>query len=457
MRKSNSLACAGLVIFLADPLIILTPGFRMSFAAVCVIFASLQVYQRHFGGPRASGKIIRNVRRLWRIQASLWLGLLPLSVILFDRVAPVAPLANMLILPLFNLVTVPFCLLGMVLDGPLQQPGDVLLRWSHASVVRILMLIDLLATPAWLDIVIKALPAMLVGSTWLSVLFVLLPAGWPGRRVALIAVFSVILYVPQPPPRNCADFTVLDVGQGLAITVRTATHTLLYDTGPRYRNGGDVAKSVVLPFLASQGIDRIDRLLVSHADLDHSGGLNSILARIAVTEILVGEKLPGDAVKMWNCRAGASWQWDGVRFRIVHPRNRSAWSGNNLSCVLHVQTGALSLLMTGDIERPVEILLNYRKQLTPVDTIVIPHHGSGTSSGDSLVAALSPTHAIVSAGYDNRWGMPKAEVVERWQAVGADVVSTANSGAISQRLCAASPAGNIVRQRDISRKYWHDR
>ena len=197
---------------------------------------------------------------------------------------------------------------------------------------------------------------------------------------------------------------MLDVGQGLAATVETARHTMLYDTGPAFRGGGSSATSVVLPFLRHRGVSRIDRLVVSHPDSDHAGGVDDILSSLPVGRFVAGgaaqdERLAGP------CTSGDGWQWDGVRFEV--------------------------------------------------DLLVVPHHGSRTSSTAPFVAATRPTIAVVSAGYRNRWGLPAADVVARWRAAGAQVVDTAGWGAIAYTICGDGPEGAVDGHRRSNSRPWH--
>ena len=171
---------------------------------------------------------------------------------------------------------------------------------------------------------------------------------------------------------------------------------------------------------------------------------------------MVGERIGQPQSPQSQCVAGYHWRWDEVRFEVLHPRNSSAWQGNDLSCVVLVSIGDMRLLLTGDIEAPVEKLLLHAAALTRVDIVLVPHHGSGTSSSQPFVATLQPSLAIASAGFGNRWGMPRTDVVQRWEDAGATFLNTATAGAISQRLCGSGGAGPVARARVDSLKYWHD-
>jgi competence protein ComEC len=252
---------------------------------------------------------------------------------------------------------------------------------------------------------------------------------------------------PPPPPFGAVQATVLDVGHGLAVVVATHAHRLLFDAGPTFPSGFDSGDDVVLPALAALGGRTLDTLIVSHADNDHAGGAPAVAAAFPAARVLHGpdvaldvrksspafaalpSSMPADDV----CTRGQAWQWDGVRFEILHPPRDFAARGNESSCVLKVTAGGGSLLITGDIESRGEA------QVVPLaaahaDVIVVPHHGSATSSSAAFVHAVGARHAIVSAGYANRWGFPKPAVRERWAASGAAVWVTGEQGAIGVTL-----------------------
>ncbi len=452
--SSGLLATTLIVVLLTDPLSVLLPGFQLSFAAVAILFAAARQFVR-VDSVAAGSRPATSMLRLWLVQLALLAGLLPMTVSLFDRFSAIAPAVNLLVLPIFNFATVPLAILGMLLDGALAPLGDPLLGLACASVEVVLVLVRLAQNADWLTYRIAApVPAALV---LLPVLFVLLPQGWPGRRLAGLAVLCIVQAEAERVPRACFDYHVLDVGQGLAVVVQTADRALLFDTGPAFRSGADTAARVVLPFLAYRGIDRLDIVVVSHADLDHAGGIASLLAGTDVGRVISGEPLAGMAHARAPCVDGDAWRWDEVDFRVLHPRANTPWRGNNASCVLEIAAGDKRMLLTGDIESPVEILLDYRDKLRPVYALTVPHHGSRTSSADALVQATRPTLAIVSASRSNRWGFPKEDIVERWRRSGARIYSTATSGAISQRLCPTGEPGAVAEARQDQSRYWHER
>lgn len=452
------LAMAGIATVVADPLSLLAPGFKLSFAAVAVLlYVGLQ---RRPGGmaeaPGAATRLITGARDLGRAQGALLFGLLPLTVLLFGRTSWLAPLANLLVLPVFSLLTVPAALLGMLAAGPLAALGDAALWTTWYSLRAAMPVLETLAALPGAGAKPAAPTGLAILATCLTALWVVLPRGLPGRWLALPALAAALLYRPAPPPAECVDLTVLDVGQGLAAVVRTRRHTLVFDTGPAFGGGSDTAELVLLPYLESLGIRRVDVAVVSHADGDHAGGVDSLLDGVAVRQVLAGEPGGQLPVPELPCTAGTRWRFDGIRFTVLHPEGGTRRNGNDASCVLQVTAGTHHLLLTGDIEKHAEARLVERRRVRQSAVVVVPHHGSRTSSTPAFVRATSPRLAIVAAGYGNRWGFPKADVVARWTAAGATVVSTAQNGAVEVRACKATGVTRIVYWRERLRRYWHD-
>ena len=451
------LAATCIAIFAADPLAIHAPGFKLSFGAVAILlWVARQHGGRATGGSSRAGRFLSGARSLSALQFTLLLGLFPMTVLVFGRISWLSPVVNLLVLPLFNTVTVPAALLGLLLDGPLAIGGDGLLRLSWQSVRLTLSLIDAVAgwPPARVHIATPTGTMLFV--VMLAALPALLPPGFPGRKLAWIAAAATLLSRPAAPPDGCVDFVALEVGQGLSVVLRTRTRTLVYDTGPSFRGGSDIGQLVLVPWLRAMGVTQVDLLVVSHSDDDHAGGARSLVNTVEVRQILAGEPVPSISQPQLACRSGQAWAWDGVRFGVMHPGVYPLQSNNNASCVLEVAAGRHRILLTGDIESPIESHLVRSASLSPVDIVTVPHHGSRTSSGDAFVNALRPSVAIVSAGYGNRWGFPKEDVVMRWQEAGARVLNTAVSGAIHYRVCAEGGVQLQSEQRSRSRRYWHE-
>ena len=246
----------------------------------------------------------------------------------------------------------------------------------------------------------------------------------------------------------------------------TARHVLVYDAGPRFGDAADAGERIVVPFLRATGITRIDTLVLSHADSDHSGGALSLMRAVPVNAVV--SSLPDDhpillhagpSVRRTRCAAGMRWTWDGVTFTLLHPRpnhyDEPARKSNDVSCVLRLDAGERRLLLTGDIEAPSEADLLAQGAELAADVLVVPHHGSRTSSTTDFVAAVSPSIAIVAAGYRNRFGHPRADVLARYRRAGAAHVRTDLAGAITLSL-EPGVAPLAQGERDRRRRYWYD-
>lgn len=440
-RRAPALAditcCACMALAAFDPLATMSPGFLLSFAAVAVLI---------WLGQRRGG-------RLLAAQLLLFFGLLPFSVLLFDRIALAAIPVNLLAVPLFSFLIVPLALTGFVMDGIFEPIGGLLLSAAAQSIAAVEQGLLRVAGADWAAL---HLPEV-AGRAWLFLLlpvaWVCLPRGWPGRQIAWLGLFATLGYESRPPDRACVSIDVLDVGQGLAVVVRTASRVLLYDTGPAYRNGSSAAKRVIVPFLRSRSVAGIDQLIVSHDDLDHAGGVHDVRQALPVHQFRAGEPT---VVRATPCRAGQSWHADGIGFRFLGPPIYSTLQGNDASCVLLVEAGDRRILLSGDIERAAEHWLVEQRRLPSVDVVVVPHHGSRTSSSLPFVQALRPQFAIVSAAFGNQWGFPRQDVVDRWQAAGARVLNTATSGAVAMQLCADRELEYPGQYRRDKRRIWHE-
>ena len=246
--------------------------------------------------------------------------------------------------------------------------------------------------------------------------------------------------------------TVLDVGQGLSVVVETARHRLLYDAGPRFPSGFDLGSAVVVPNLRRDARRVLDAVVLSHADLDHVGGYAAVASATTVRALIGGQPVPGlDALR--KCRAGEGWQWDGVRFRFVHPSRANA-SDNDSSCVLAIENGARRAMLPGDITAVAESALPYRTLDSPIDFLVAAHHGSGSSSGARFVAWSRPRVVVFSAGFMNRFGHPRRDVVCRFENAGSRTFTTAQSGAV---IWSSEAEDSAIEWRRQAPPYWRVR
>ncbi|MGD9390052.1 MAG: DNA internalization-related competence protein ComEC/Rec2, partial [Thioalkalispiraceae bacterium] len=423
--SSRVLAIALLAVLLYDPLSVLAAGFWLSFIAVAVIAFAMQ-------GRRNA---LNRLQQWGYLQGSISLGLVPVMLILFGQVSLVSPLANLWAIPLVSVLVVPLTLLSVIALYFSQPLASGLLWLALQLLDGIEWLLALMAQWPWAIWQSASPPPGLVLLAMAGVFMLLLPRGWPHRWLGLVLLAPAMLMPLQRPATGEADFTLLDVGQGLASVIQTRRHVLVFDTGPRYSERFDTGQRVVLPFLRQQGIDGIDVLVISHADNDHRGGAGSLLDNSRVERIIssVPGHFPVDRVQ--TCQAGQSWRWDGVLFEFLHPDasyypgNLSAGRSNNRSCVLRVTTGKHSVLIPADIEREVEARLvdQYGRQLEST-VLVVPHHGSQTSSSPRFLDQVRPQLALLAVGYLNRYQHPHHGVMARYAQRRIAVKSTAMHG-----------------------------
>jgi len=288
------------------------------------------------------------------------------------------------------------------------------------------------------------------------------PRGVPWRGCGLALMAPAFALAPPGPRPGQAWITTLDVGQGLAVVVRTASRTLVYDTGPQYAADADSGERIVAPYLRAMGTPQIDKLIVSHHDSDHAGGAASMVAHLDVAEMLSSlaatHPLHAIAPRSRPCEGGDRWEWDGVRFAMLHPARgeSTARKANDLSCVLRLEAGGHAMLLTGDIEWPVEqALLARDRPALRAQALLVPHHGSRTSSTAEFIATVRPRIAVVAAGYRNRFGHPHPEVLRRYAGAGVRIWRTDLDGAVSLRLGAEGTS--ITGERSRSPRYWRQR
>jgi len=251
--------------------------------------------------------------------------------------------------------------------------------------------------------------------------------------------------------------TVLDVGQGLAIVIETQHHTLIYDAGVRSLSGFNTGSAVVLPYMKSRRIQKVDLAMVSHNDNDHSGGIHSLLQEGVIKKLMVSNHPELYAASNTAlCRAGEQWHWDGVTFQILHPPSKWQSNDNNRSCVLQITHPAGKILLTGDIEKSAEewLVRKYGDNLAS-DLVVVPHHGSKTSSSYRFVDLVHPQTAVFSAGYRNRYGFPHATIMQRYRELGAQLVETTRQGAVTYLFDVNIGLQQQPGHRSKYKRYWH--
>ena len=417
LSLANVLALSVMIIAFIQPFAVLTVSFWLSILAVAIIVLLLS-YKQNFS--HGNVKLIEWLRINW----FLFVGLMPITWAVFDSISVVGFITNLILIPLTSFLTTPLVYLGLlalVINNTLASWVFYLVDYVLAFTLQIQSLLSEVNRFAS----VSSLPIALFVLLLLATIIILMPAKMPGKPLLVPVILIAILSINQPKTSERFKMVVFDIGQGLAIHISVGDKQLLYDTG--YGNKTfSMAESSLLPYFKRLSISRLDRMIISHADADHAGGMNSILEKLTVDKLLVGEKTILEGA---DCHTEESWRWKNVQFSfLAHLPNRF-YKGNSASCVLQVDVGDNKILLTGDIEKNSEkaLLIN---GLGHFDIIVAPHHGSLTSSTIEFVTETSPNIAIFSTGYANRWQFPKSEVVQRYSDIGADIQITHKQGAI---------------------------
>ncbi|MFS8973932.1 DNA internalization-related competence protein ComEC/Rec2 [Cupriavidus necator] len=457
------LAWAALVALVLDPWAVMSPGFWLSFGAVAVIFFAARPGQE--AAPEGRWQRLRStLAAAARTQWAVTIGLVPLTLLLFGQVSVVSPLANAVAIPLVSLLVTPLSLLAAALPLALAVPVLVVAHQAMVWLAAVLVWLSVLPWAMWEAASSGPLPLLLAA---IGVALLVAPAAT--RNVRLhggLLMLPMVLARGPPVPHGEFRAVMLDVGQGTAVLVQTRSHALLYDAGPGYGSGSSAGAQVVVPLLRGTGIGRLDLLMVSHEDADHAGGVADVSAAVAVaarsTGAPAGHALLGAGRDDWApCAAGQQWEWDGVRFAVLHPlaghAQQAAIASNARSCVLRVDTGRHSLLLTGDIGQAEERALIDREPDAALraDVLVVAHHGSGTSSGAAWLEAVHPDAAVFQLGYANRYRHPQADVWERYGGAGILRYRTDETGAVTMTTSPEGYALSMFRQAEP--RYWRAR
>lgn len=439
-------------VLLLDPWALLQPGFWLSFVAVGILFATDPGGRQRAHGAQALGWPARGARALWglvREQGVVTVALAPLTLLLFGQWSVVGLAANLVAIPLVTLLITPLALLGVLLP-PLWDVA----AWA---VQGLSIGLQWLAQWSWAALFRPVAPGPLALAAVLGGVLLVLRLPWAVRLAGPLLLWPALLYMPPRPAPGHFELLALDVGQGSAVLLRTAHHSLLYDTGPRYGpqpDAADAGDRVVLPLLRALG-ERLDTVVVSHRDSDHAGGAAAVQAAQPQARWLSSF----DADPARRCMGGQRWHWDGVDFEVLHPQpahyaedGSGRLSSNAMSCVLRVANGAQSAWLGGDIDAAQEVRLALARPDERASLMLAPHHGSQTSSSPVLLNTLRPRHVIVQSGYRNRFGHPAPVVLERYAQRGIPWVNSPDCGAATWR---SSEPEAVLCQREVDRRYWH--
>ena len=495
VSMSGVLCFAAGVLVVIDPWAPLATGFWLSFGAVAVLFSAAH-------GVLASSRSESLPQRLWsalsqatRLQWLITVAMTPPLAFLFQQVSLSSPLANALAIPVVTFVVTPLALLLALIS---VFPGiDSLAAWlawcGHAALQAVLLPITWLSQAPWGAFSVSAMPltwlfVALVGAAW-----ALLPRGTPVRWTGWVFMLPALAWQPQRPAAGDWSLLALDVGQGTAILISTAQHHLLFDAGPAMGQT-DAGQRIVIPVLRALGVRALDALVLSHADIDHTGGLESLYAELTIpltyasfdVGLFLQERLRrrrirsrtlamdeasskrNTSLNLQRCIAGMTWHWDGVTFTFLHPQEAShvltpgkqgvkavsKIRTNAQSCVLKISGQHHTALLPGDLPAQQErALVGLQRNALAADVVVIPHHGSATSSSTEFVDAVGARHALALVGYQNRFQHPDPLVERRWRQVGSTLWRSDRHGAIEVQ---SVHSALIVRsQRALNHRYWH--
>lgn len=445
---SRVLAIALVVVVLLDPWAVIAPGFWLSFSAVAIItYASVnRLKVRHW--------FTEAVNTQW----SVTLGLLPLLILMFGQASIVSPMANAFAIPVISLLVVPLAIMGALI------PFDFILHLSQWVLEICMQGLNWLASSPFATWQQASAPMCAIGLAILGTLWLLLPRGFPQRWLGLLMMLPMLLVVPEKLAEGEMKVTVLDVGQGLSVVVKTASHTMVYDTGQQYNEESDAGRMVIVPYLRSQGIKQLDALVISHDDNDHSGGATSVMTQMPIKWLASSYTIPEitkPTPRQLRCYAGQKWIWDKVKFEVLYPMAESYQQAditdNNRSCVIKVSSRHGSVLLTGDIEKEAEeVLLKKQKYRLKSDALVVPHHGSKTSSTEPFIKAVGAKYIIFTVGYLNRFKHPKPQVVGRYLELKSTIYRSDHDGAV---ILDFKQRGHLQVNawRLENAKYWHDK
>ncbi|MBX3708861.1 MAG: DNA internalization-related competence protein ComEC/Rec2 [Gammaproteobacteria bacterium] len=438
-----------LCVLMINPLCVLTESFWLSFGTIALIIYGM------------SGRL--SPTGLWwkwgRVQWVIGIGLIPLTLALFQQCSLISFVANTIAIPWLGLLILPFCLLGAFCLFISPHTGVLLLSIADKSLAGLWVFLAELAKLNLSTLAFHIPNYAILVFTIIGFLLLLLPAGLPGRWLGVIWIMPLLTYQPAKPALGDVWLTLLDVGQGLSVIIQTKEHILIYDAGPKYDANIDMGESVVLPYFNTlAGNKKIDLLVVSHSDMDHLGGAQAILKATSVTKIKTSspEKLPSPDTSY--CRAGEKWQWDQVNFLFLYPTEGNYHLRNNSSCVLRIDNGKHRILLTGDIEKYAEnSLLSTASTDLPADIMIAPHHGSKTSGLETFIHAVHPQIVLYAIGYKNRYHFPHPSVVSTYAKINTIQLNTVESGTIVYKIKKDGLIPKPEEFRVINKRYWKER
>lgn len=442
----NAWSLAMLLVLVLNPLSVLTESFCLSFATIALIIYGMS------GRLAPSGWWWK-----WgRVQWVIGLGLIPITLALFQECSLVSFFANCVAIPWLGIFILPFCFLSGIFLFLCEPLGAFLLFLASKSLAGLWYVLTWFSHFHFASFQ-QAMPNMgIFLLTFFAFVLLLVPAGMPGRWLGMLWLLPFVLYQYPKPEKENYWLTLLDVGQGLSVVVQTKNHVLVYDAGPKFNENFDMGASVVVPYLRTIGAKKLDMLVVSHGDNDHIGGSSAIINSLPVTMIKtsVPEKIINHSADL--CLAGTAWEWDGVKFDFIYPTMNELHLGNDSSCVLRVSNNIHTVLLTGDIEKFAEKqMLQNVPQYLPANILVAPHHGSKTSGVEQFINVVHPAYVLYATGYRNRYHFPHASVVRAYTEMKAQQFSTADFGEIQFKLDKNKVIASPLLYRAEKQRYWY--
>ncbi|TLY47601.1 MAG: DNA internalization-related competence protein ComEC/Rec2 [Gammaproteobacteria bacterium] len=447
LTRCHSFHLALLIILIIEPFAVLSASFWLSFVAVLLIFYAVS----------SRIKPLKNWRAWCRIQLTVSLGLIPLSLLFFHQISWISFAANLIAIPSIGFLILPLSFLGSLLSLASFDLGSQVLFFVEKLLELVWKLLNFFSKISFTQYEAYLSNSWILVSSLIGILLLLAPKGMPTRWLGFIWMFPLFFIESQGPPYGEIWIHLLDVGQGLASVIRTQHHVLIYDTGPRLSSSFDAGKLVLLPFLQTIGVSRVNLMMISHGDNDHIGGAMIILKQIQVDKILssVPKKfLP----KIANfCEEKKHWQWDGVNFEILYPPSKQPYLGNNSSCVLKINNNLHSILLVGDIEKRAEnYLVETKRKALQSTVLIVPHHGSKTSSSIEFLNYVQPKYALFPTGFQNRFKFPHKIVLNRYHRLGSKIYDTATDGSITLKLNSFSNTIQSETYHEKSHHFWQD-
>lgn len=443
--------CALLIILLVQPLWLLDSSLWLSFSTVALL-----IYGFAYRWPKKTSKW----HELFYLQWLLSMGLWPLTVLYFHSISLSNFFANAGAIPWVAITVLPLCLIGALCYGIF--PSLAALLWQVAGFNLSLLKIAL----AWLSHLPYSQYPLSFHTPWLAVLgtigvvLLLAPQALPARWLGLCYCYAALFWPKPIPDSGAVWLSLLDVGQGLSAMVRTQHHALVFDTGSRFSDQADMGQSVVIPALSAAGVRHLDTLVISHADNDHAGGAASVWAHLPIDTFYTSDlprlKRMVPQANWQACYAGQAWHWDGVDFQFLYPdHDNHQKTTNNRCCVLKITTQSQQILLTADIEQPSESsLLEHQPEALASSILVVPHHGSKTSSSEAFVTAVHARYVLLPYGYHNRYHFPHPSVMARYHRQQAQLYDSVTDGQIDLVLNGSNSGISIDPTRLTHKRFW---